>query len=172
MPDTVPAADNPYAPPLAPNGASADAGRWSHQTFAQVRKLRYLSHAIRALGALFLFLAGIFAAAGIGLVLYPTPKYAWAWFLLFFAVLTALGCHGAWARPAWGRLIGIVICLLFLATGWIGCVIGILGLVVLVAAGGNLFGPHRLRHHEVEAEFRRQRAERLRVAEMQQQHPG
>ena len=76
-----------------------------------------------------------------------------------FLIITAIGLF---LRHTWGRIVGIIACILMLATlQIITIILGIVGLVALFKAP-ELFGPDRILHKDLKREFKlRKRRKRL-----------
>jgi len=155
--------DNPFAAPTTapvPEAVDLTAGLGALD-WAAVKRLRNASHSIRSLGALWMIgvLVCLFAVvAGVSRNSKPFGAFE-AGIFTVFAALGSVAIYGAWARPAWGRGVGMVLCILNLASLPIGTIIGILGLIAY-SRGKPLFGPGRWTHREVEARYRELKAQR------------
>lgn len=119
----------------------------------QVERLYYRSCQVRTM----IFLMGLYLLLFGGLVvvimyLYWPPRSAVDMALAAappFGVATMVGLMG---RSTWGRIAGIVMCLLMLIHVPFGTLIGIPGLFVFFRSG-KLFGPDRLTHRELERAY-------------------
>jgi len=72
--------------------------------------------------------------------------------LCFFGLVS----YGSWRRPSWGRIPGVVCCILALFLVPIGTAIGVLGLIAY-GRGRDLFGPNRYLHGMLDAEWKYRR---------------
>jgi hypothetical protein len=159
MPDAQ-AEDNPYAAPVETGGAAAESEPLPGMDFPTLKKLRNHSHSIRALGGLWALATLLFLFVATSAMVRQAPDgQALIVGGLACAGLTGLACYGAWARPSWGRIVAIIMCVLGLFGGLLGLIVGILGLIALISAGGRLFGPRRIPHRDLEREYKRQKAE-------------
>ncbi len=122
--------------------------------FAQLKKLRSISHSIRSLG----FLWGISGLASVyfGLMMLTShgDTTSLGLFLVPYGiVITVVGPYSAWARPAWGRVACMVLSIPPLANPPYGVLLGILSLIALARAE-PLFGDGRIPHKAVEAAYK------------------
>jgi hypothetical protein len=76
--------------------------------------------------------------------------------LVGLAVIYAMTVVGLFRRTAWGRILGIIVCVIFLIAIPIGTVIGISGLFAFLGAP-ELFGSNRVTHRELKSEFNLQK---------------
>lgn len=125
-------------------------------TWKEVRRLYMASINIRALGFLYILpVVGIIALMSAMMMTGgPTAADAeslggWVAALLGIGVvLYAAAAYACFARPAWGRWLGIVLCAVGLLNFPMGTLIGIIGLIAY-AQGGKLFGAARIAHKDV-----------------------
>ncbi len=76
--------------------------------------------------------------------------------ILFLMVILAFYCitaTGLFIRSSWGRILGIIVCSLSLISIPIGTLIGLMGLFAFFGAP-QLFGPNRILHRDLKAEFK------------------
>lgn len=158
--------ENVFAPPRANLDVHEGPEALWEMGWKDLRKLYLASVNVRTLGVLYALaalgslgvgvavLAGYFgrsdSGAGPGLV---------GSALVVLGLGYVAGCVTSYARPAWGRWLGCVLCVLALPSVPFGTIIGALGLVAY-AQGGKLFGPARLLHKDVAAVYKQRRKER------------
>jgi hypothetical protein len=65
---------------------------------------------------------------------------------------------GLFKRTAWGRILGIIVCVISLINIPIGTAIGAFGLFAFFGAP-ELFGSNRVTHRELKTEFKLQKAQ-------------
>ena len=70
-----------------------------------------------------------------------------------FLALFGLISYSCWWRPRWGRVPGVLYCLLLLLSIPIGTIIGIFRLFAY-AGGHELFGPNRYLHSILQEEWK------------------
>jgi hypothetical protein len=154
--------ENPYAAPVTTDVALAERRNFTGIPTTELNKLRNDSHSIRAVGALAILGLGImmlFVATNMFGGVRPLGTAE----LLFFALIAGFQLVlviGLLKRPNWGRVIGICAAALMLLGFPIGTLIGILLMVALVR-GERLFGPDRLIHKELEAEWKYRRKNKV-----------
>jgi hypothetical protein len=143
--------DNVFAPPRSNVEVRTGPEALWDMTFKQVRRLYHASSSIRALG----FLYGLGTAGVAAAVLIPlfsatrSPGLPGALGLLVLGGgLSLAATVTSFTRPAWGRWLGIGICVLNLVNIPFGTLIGVAGLVAYVQ-GRRLFGRDRFLHKEV-----------------------
>jgi hypothetical protein len=133
-------------------------------TWKEVRKLYLASVNIRALGFLYVLGAvGIIAASGVMSLAAsgastPPPAAFTALFIGLGALYIA-ACYTCFARPTWGRWLGIVLCVISLLSFPIGTIIGIMGLIAY-AQGGRLFGADRISHKDVALVYKQRKKDK------------
>ena len=157
------AGDNVFAPPRAtldqPQGPEA---LWE-MSWKDVRKLYLASVNVRALGVLYaigaLGLLGTAAITVSGPAPSTPPPAGLMPFLIAMGVVFLAGTVTSYTRPRWGRVLGIILCVLSLFSIPWGTLIGILGLIAY-AQGGKLFGPERLTHQEVAAVYKQRKKDK------------
>jgi len=137
---------SPYAPPksdISQPVAFDDHGI----DFRTLKKLRSHSISVRSIGLLG-------ALIGIGVIIATASDPT----VLAISVLPVLFAvvYSAYARPVWGRILGIVFCMFLLLGIPIGTILGIAGLVAY-GGGSRLFGDDRLTHKFLESEWKRRK---------------
>ncbi|MGJ8671626.1 hypothetical protein [Rubritalea sp.] len=158
--------DNPYEAPLVeqPVNASSIQARINEKLRdyksldeKAFKKLYYRSCNVSAIAALVL-IAGLVIA---GLLIFgwnepndPDESMVYGVGLLSLMAVFQLVCFiGLATRATWGRTMGFISCSLMLLNIPLGTLIGIVGLVALSKAP-ELFGPTRVTHKELKAEFK------------------
>jgi hypothetical protein len=156
---------NPFAPPVAPiSGGEGSGGR---ELFADLdtrtlKKLRDNSNTVRALGVLWALATPLYAVVGattLGSGLGGAGA-AFAGISLAMVALFGIGSCACFARPAWGRALGIILNAIALLVFPVGTLIGIFGLIAFVG-GERLFGAHRLPHADLQREFKQRKQNRI-----------
>ena len=142
-------ADNPYEAPKAEVGDKDLSGRFVNYTPAQVKKLYYRSCNINAIALIVAF--GIVALATV-LLIGDEPVVLKVIFVAL-VVLYSVTFVGLLKRTSWGRICGIVVCVISLINIPLGTLIGVMGLFAFVKAK-ELFGPERITHEEVKTAFK------------------
>lgn len=145
--------ENPYSAPQA-EAAPIISGneRLQGLDFKELKKLYYRSCNVNAitglliLGELFLVIAMFVPDLGAG----------GRGILGAFAAFYLIAVIGLFSRSSWGRVMGIVVCILSLISFPLGTLIGIFGLFAFFGAP-QLFGNDRITHKEVKAEFKLQK---------------
>jgi hypothetical protein len=148
------ATENPYATP-ASEGSLPARNLFQDIPTKELKKLRNDSHTIRAVAAL-LVLGLLFILLAVGLMFARSGGALGVFellFILFFAALNSVVLVGLIRRENWGRILGFVSGTLMLIGIPIGTLIGVLFMVSL-ARGKRLFGPDRLVHKQLEAEWK------------------
>jgi hypothetical protein len=154
---------NPYAPPVAPITGVGGGGR---ELFAgldtkTLKKLRDHSHTIRALGMLWAL--GTLIYAGLALMMLAGSDAggaAAAGLLLGLGALVGCASYACFARPGWGRVLGIILNAIALLGFPIGTLIGILGLIAFVG-GEKLFGDGKYLHADLQREFKHRKQNKI-----------
>jgi hypothetical protein len=144
-------AENVYAPPRANLETQEGPQELWQIEFKQLKRLYYATINIRALGVLCaLGSLGLVAAVMFATSSYIASGYGRAMALILFVYggLSVVGSITSFTRPRWGRIVGIILCVLSLISFPIGTVIGILG-TIAYAHGKRLLGPDRLLHRDV-----------------------
>lgn len=142
---------NPYAAPLTDSAVVPRRNDFTDIPFKQLKKLRNDSNSIRALMVL-LFLPGTFGVLGASVELANSkgdPKVAVGLAVFIFMGVAAIGLM---KRSQWGRVVAIITSILMLVLFPIGTIVGALALGAL--GSKQLFGPARLDHRLLEAEFK------------------
>ena len=156
---------NPFAAPTvnpteALGGTEGPLGELDHTT---VKKLRNASHSIRTLGALWALgcvayiVLGVMTIANVGGRGDSEMGTALGLGLLAVSVLLGFAVWGAFSRPTWGRIVGIVLCCFGLLGFPIGTLISALCLYYYIPSG-RLFGPGKITHAAISAEYKRRKA--------------
>lgn len=156
---------NPFAAPTvnpteASGGGESPLGELDHKT---VKKLRNASHSIRTLGVLWgigcvaYIVLGVMTIANLGGR--GDSEMGAGLGVVFLALSVLLGCAvwGAFARPAWGRTLGIVLCCFGLLGFPIGTLISALCLYYYIPSG-RLFGAGKITHASISGEYKRRKA--------------
>ena len=152
-------AENPYAAPVADpvNPEALQRRAFPEMDTKRLKQLRNDSHSIRTLAVLLVI--GIVAVLAILIFALSGDRSTLG---VAFPELTIqaviLGVNlatviGLFKRAIWGRVMGFITCGIMLIGFPIGTLIGVLCLIAL-ARGGVLFGPDRLNHKELEAEWK------------------
>jgi hypothetical protein len=122
--------------------------------FQQLKKLRSTSHSIRSLGFLWAFSGIVAIIYGATLVADGRRDSQLGFAMIPYGIAVALlGPYSAWARPAWGRVICMLLSIPPLLNIPYGTLLGILSLFALGSAM-PLFGPNRIPHKQVEAAYK------------------
>ena len=146
---------NPYTPPqsesVPPNGDGTALG--GHD-FKQLKKLYHRSSNVNVIT----FLLGLGLIFIVILSAIPDMGEDFPRFLLIgIAAFYAAAIVGLFKRTSWGRILGIIVCILSLVNIPIGTLIGAFGLFAFFGSP-QLFGKDRLTHNELKAEFKLQKA--------------
>ena len=156
--------DNVYAPPASKlEDREGPEALWE-MPFKELAQLRNASINIRVLGFLFgLSAAGSLLLVGLGSLGASATGSGSASSVVFLAIFLVTGllslaaCVGAYTRPPWGRVVGMITCGLSLINFPLGTLIGGLGLVAYYR-GGKLFGPERFLHNDVTSIYKQRKA--------------
>jgi hypothetical protein len=157
----TPTTDNPYATPVS-EGSLPARNLFQDLHTTELKKLRNDSHTIRAVAAL-LVLGLLFMLLIVGLMFTGSggaPGVFELLFILFFAALNSVVLVGLIRRTNLGRILGFVSGAFMLIGFPIGTLIGVLFMVSL-ARGKRLFGPDRLVHKQLEAEWKYRKRNRV-----------
>lgn len=142
---------NPYSPPqvtesLAPVGSPL----FGDLDDKALNKLYYRSCNVTAIALLLSFgvvaLAGMIAMPDVDPGL-PKPVF------IVLAVFYMIAIIGILMRTSWGRVMGIIVCIISLINIPFGTLIGVVGLFAFIKAP-NLFGHGRVLHKDLKTEFR------------------
>lgn len=141
---------NPYAAPTA-DLSEPKFGRKEFTSLStkQLKVLRNHSRTIRTLGALWIVAAIVLILSTMTGGLESKVIAAVIGFLCFVAA----SIYACYARPIWGRAVGIVFCCGILFGFPIGTIFGILGLIAFIQ-GRQLFGPERFLGKDLEREYK------------------
>jgi hypothetical protein len=142
---------NPYSPPLATDSpAFGGNSQFSDLDDKALNKLYYRSCNVSGIailllfGLVFLVIAIAMPETDLGL-----PKPVFMGLALFYLIAII----GMFMRTSWGRVMGIIVCILTLINIPLGTVIGIVGLFAFIKAP-NLFGSGRVLHKDLKTEFK------------------
>ncbi|NJM37517.1 MAG: hypothetical protein HC845_06445 [Akkermansiaceae bacterium] len=145
---------NPYSPPqhndefLLPSNIPF--GNLEDKAF---NKLYYRSCNVSGLAALISL--GLLIIGG-GLLLSNNILSSSKYIFIALLVINSITLIGLVKRTRWGRVMGVLVCILSLMNIPLGTLIGIVGLFALLGAP-NLFGPDRVLHKDLKAEFKRRK---------------
>lgn len=155
-PSSDPFTTNPYAAPVSSvSDLPLPSSLHGITDFAQLKKLYHRSCNVN--GIAFLLGLGLVITAGVLAVQQHTDEVKLILLaLIAFYVPTIIGLY---LRTSWGRILGIIACLLALINIPMGTIIGIMGLFAFFGAP-QLFGPDRITHRAVKAQFKAQKAAR------------
>lgn len=152
---------DPYSSPQSdPSAQIATDSRLKDLDFQRLKKLYHRSCNVNAIT--FLIVVGLIAlvAALIPLISISSDddsKLPWLSAFIGLALFYMVAIAGLYKRTSWGKIMGIIICIMSLISIPIGTAIGIFGLFAFFGAP-ELFGPDRLTHKELKAEFKSQKA--------------
>ncbi|MCP5537583.1 MAG: hypothetical protein H7A51_15290 [Akkermansiaceae bacterium] len=144
--------NNPYATPQSDISVTGDRASFHDLDTKALKKLRNNSHTIRALGGVNILVI-LVSASLLSLLSSHYLDQLSVGIAIAAIILGLLSAYALWWRPAGGRVIGILSCILMLASFPIGTLIGILGIISL-SQSGILFGPDKPRHKDIEAEWK------------------
>ena len=157
--------DNAFAAPEVDEAArwpDEEDGHLGRLPFERLKKLYLRSCNVSGVAVL-MILGAIYLIALPSLIPAEMPRNETA--LVFQTVLTTLGilyligAVGIFLRARWGRIVGIIACVLMLANIPLGTIIGIIGLFAFIGAP-KLFGPDRLRHGDLKQAYKAAKRER------------
>lgn len=158
---------NPYASPAATTAVSPpelNSSLAGITDFKQLKKLYHRSCNINAIAFLVgLGLVFILPAMLLPLTAAQTPPGSESMMAILLAVMGfyLLTFIGLFLRTSWGRVLGIIACLVSLLTLPVGTIIGAVGLFAFFGAP-QLFGTDRITHAQLKGEFKAQKAEQKR----------
>jgi len=142
--------ENPYSAPktevLTENNYEGDNPLYK-MDFKALQKLYYRSHNVSSIAGLMVL--------GVILIAFLTFKATdqdmhLNPFLLVLMVFYIVTIVGLILRSAWGRILGIIVCILSLFNLPLGTIIGIMGLFAFFKAP-ELFGDDRITHKDIKA---------------------
>jgi hypothetical protein len=143
---------NPYSPPLVTESlAPVGNPQFGDLEDKALNKLYYRSCNVVGIGVLLSFgvvllaVAAALPEADLG----GLPKLVFMGLALFYMVAII----GIFKRTSWGRIMGILVCILSLINIPLGTIIGAVGLFAFIKAP-NLFGHGRVLHKDLKAEFK------------------
>src|SRR6266496_947575 len=146
---------NPYSAPHTDVSTNfAGSGQLRELDFNQLKKLYHRSCNVNAIT--FLLGLGLIPLAIASLVPdigHEVPRVIF----IGFAVFIAVAVIGLFTRTSWGRILGIIVCIISLINIPIGTLIGIFGLFAFFGAP-QLFGANRVTHKELKSEFKLRKA--------------
>ena len=118
--------------------------------FNQLKKLYHRSRNVNAIALLLVLGVGILAFTSMN----PPPEYESSIkpILIGLVVFYSVTVAGLYLRTPWGRVLGIIACVIALVNFPIGTLVGIFGLYALFGAP-ELFGKDRIAHKELEKQF-------------------
>jgi hypothetical protein len=131
--------------------------------FKQLKKLYYRSCNVNA----FNFFLGLGSIGLLFLLISPINEYesftkytekSMKLVSVGQAVFYAVAVVGLFKRTAWGRIVGIIVCVIILINFPIGTAMGAFGLFAFFKAP-ELFGSNRVTHRELKTEFTLQKAQ-------------
>ena len=149
--------ENPYAPPQTDVSACLMRNDFPDLSFRQLKKLRNNSHSLRALMVLLLLVGGFVTL--VCLAALASERIDSALGVLAIATLVFMTGIGLMLRSHWGRILAFICCVFMLVVFPIGTVVGALSLGAL--GSRQLFGPKRIKHRALEAEFRYRKKNRI-----------
>lgn len=151
--------DNPFVTPQVDEATiPVSLGNLAEYSDAQIKKLYHRSCNVMGVAVLLilgaLLLSGLLIAArNSGEMLNISLP-----FIIGIIIFNLLAALGAILRHTWGRVVGIIACILLLLNlKLIPIIIGIMGLFAFIGAK-ELFGPNRVTHAEVKAAFKATKA--------------
>ncbi|MCU0747983.1 MAG: hypothetical protein MUF13_00350 [Akkermansiaceae bacterium] len=152
--------ENPYATPTDPGFILAERQSFKDMPTRELKKLRNDSHSIRAIAVLMMLGTGLVLLVIVGLM---TTEYLGVMeigILLGMVAFQGVVSIAMFKRPNWGRVIGFISAVFMLLGFPVGTLIGILFLISLVR-GERLFGPDRILHKDLEAEWKYRRKNKV-----------
>jgi hypothetical protein len=156
--------ENPYKAPqtTTPEAINTDGSPLATMERKPFKKLYYRSVNVGTIA----FLLVIGAIAIIALVIYQSNLASkQGGFIIIppifyiqigFSIIAAVGLF---LRTIWGKMVGIIACILMLISIPIGTIIGITGLFALFKSP-ELFGPDRLTHKDLKKEYKTRKREK------------
>jgi len=150
--------NDPYSAPETEIYAIPDVpDKLKDLNFSQLKKLYHRSSNVGAIAGLMVL--GLVLMTSLSAIPHDQEGLSYMRYVFIgVSVLYAITVFGLIKRTGWGRILGIIICALSLLNIPIGTIIGIAGLFAFIKAP-ELFGPNRITHKELKAEFKRQKAE-------------
>lgn len=148
--------DNPYAAPLESGVVTPPRNDFPDIDTKALKRLRNDSHSIRTMAALFILGITIFGFLMLGMVFSGNLGLMELILPVGVVAFQAAVMVGLILRASWGRILGFISGALMLFGFPIGTLIGVLFLIALARAD-RLFGPNRLTHKALEAEWKYRR---------------
>lgn len=146
---------NPYSSPQTDVSVNhAISGKFKELDFKQLKKLYHRSCNVNVIT--FLIGLGLITLAVITIL--PDTEYESFMRFIFIGLMVfyAAAVIGLYKRTSWGRILGIIACILSLINVPLGTLIGVFGLFAFFGAP-ELFGANRI-NKEVKTEFKLQKA--------------
>jgi len=148
---------NPYSAPQSEVfEPQVGSDQFKDLDFKQFKKLYYRSCNVNAIT--FLLVLGLAALVLAAWFVDPdgdVPKGVFIGLAAFYAS----AAFGLFKRTSWGRVSGIIVCIISLISVPIGTAIGAFGLFAFFGAP-QLFGPNRVTHASLKTEFKLRKASR------------
>lgn len=148
---------NPYSAPQSEvYEPQVGSDQFKDLDFKQFKKLYYRSCNVNALTMLMALglVALVIAAVVVGSE-GEAPRGVFIGMAAFYAAVVI----GLFKRTSWGRILGIIVCIISLISIPIGTAIGAFGLFAFFGAP-QLFGPARVTHASLKTEFKLRKASR------------
>ena len=149
---------NPYTSPQSeiaqPTQGNAE---FSNLDFNSLKKLYHRSCNVNAitfllgLGLIFLLVASFLPS--------DEGSHSLRFVFIGLAVFYAIAIFGLFNRSSWGRILGIIVCIISLINIPIGTLIGIFGLFAFFGSP-QLFGIDRIKHKALKSDFKLQKSNR------------
>lgn len=147
---------NPYSAPQTDVSTNvAVSSRLQDLDFKRLKKLYHRSCNVNAIA--FLLGLGILILSGISIIPDALEEKSAKYIFIGLIVFYAITLFGLYQRTSWGRILGIIVCIISLINLPLGTLIGIVGLFAFFGAP-ELFGANRITHRELKFEFKLQKA--------------
>ncbi len=148
--------ENPYQPPSAAFDELPLPVGMSGMTPKEVQRLYYRSTNVNAIAGLLTFAVIMLAIALVSSQQLP-EEFIDRGLVLGMLIFYAFAAVGLIRRTSWGRILGIISCVISLPAVPLGTIVGVLGLVAFFRAK-ILFGTGRVTHREVKLAYKELRA--------------
>lgn len=149
---------NPYTSPQSnvgqPEKNNSDLGSLD---FKSLKKLYCRSRNVNAIT--FLLGLGLIVLLGGSFLPSEEGEPSLRFIFMGLAVFYAVAIVGLYNRSSWGRILGIIVCIISLINIPLGTLIGIFGLFAFFGSP-QLFGVERLTHKSLKEEFKSQKSNR------------
>lgn len=153
--------ENPYATPESEVAVPMERNDFKEIPTKELKNLRNDSHSIRAVVFLIILgLAIMVIGGGTAVISGAAPQGPELFMLLVLCGFNIAAAIGLMKRTTWGRILGFITGALMLLGFPLGTIIGIMVLVAL-GRGGRLFGPDRLHHKPLDAEWRHRKRNKI-----------